>query len=214
MGFIGRTLLALPALRPVLGYENSDLVEIIYRKTIAYVPRDEHWPEIQGAQAVIDFGGGCGLHYKLARLVEPNIRWAVVETPSMADRASSLATDRLNFFTDIESATRWLGSVDLVHSNGAVQYTPDPLGTVAKLCAVNASRMLWRRLFLSDRPIREMSRSLLAHHGPGFNLSARSVIVSRTSILESDFIRAHTDYDMFKRGADWFDFVRSPSTDR
>ena len=62
------------------GYENDELVETIFRKTVAYEPTGD-WPLVAGVKTVIDFGGGSGLHYKLARQQSPDIRWAVVETP-------------------------------------------------------------------------------------------------------------------------------------
>jgi len=105
------------------GYNHPELVDIIFKKTVAYRPQDE-WPEVRGLSSVLDFGGGCGLHYKQAN--SPTVRWAVVETPEMTERARELATDRLRFFTSIGAAADWLGSIDLMHSDGALQYTPNP----------------------------------------------------------------------------------------
>src|ERR1700737_2497236 len=95
------------------GYEQPELVEGIFRKTLAYIP-DRDWPEIAGVTSVLDFGGGCGLHYKQAQL--PDVRWAVVDTATMVARASELATDRLRFFSDISAAADWLGALDVMHS--------------------------------------------------------------------------------------------------
>lgn len=85
------------------GYEHDQLVETVFQKTKAYRPQGA-WPLMAGALTVLDFGGGCGLHYKLARLQAPQIRWAMVDTPAMAARASELSTDRLRFFCDISEA--------------------------------------------------------------------------------------------------------------
>jgi hypothetical protein len=76
-----------PPLETLDGYEQSELIEVIFQKTKAYEP-DGSWPEMAGVSSVLDFGGGCGLHYKLAKLQSPKIRWAVVETPAMVARAS------------------------------------------------------------------------------------------------------------------------------
>src|SRR5436190_4381167 len=91
----------VPPAETLEGYEQPELVEIVFQKTKAYHPQND-WSEIAGASAVLDFGGGCGVHYKQARL--PEVRWAVVETPAMAERARELATDRLRFFTSISEA--------------------------------------------------------------------------------------------------------------
>ena len=119
------------------GYEEPELVDVILQKTKAYEPKDD-WPEMAGVSSVLDFGGGCGVHYKQAR--SPIIRWAVVETPAMVERASKLGTDKLKFFTSIAAAADWLGSIDTVYSSGALQYAPDPEHIVGQLCASPGSR--------------------------------------------------------------------------
>ncbi|UPT88383.1 hypothetical protein HAP41_0000004395 [Bradyrhizobium barranii subsp. apii] len=110
----------LPPREVIQGYENPELVETIFLKTINYNP-DSDWPLVAGINTVLDFGGGAGLHYKVARRQCPDIRWAVVETPAMVQRAKELGTDRLMFFERIDQAADWLGTVDLLHSNGAIQ---------------------------------------------------------------------------------------------
>jgi putative methyltransferase (TIGR04325 family) len=193
------------------GYENPALVDLIFQKTISYLPRGS-WPEMKGISTVLDFGGGCGLHYKLAALECPEVRWAVVETPAMAARASEIATDRLRFFSDIEAAARWLGSIDVMHSNGALQYVPDPVATLTRLCSLGASTMVWHRLYLSDGDIRsEMQNSRLIDNGPGRSPpDTPNIIVRcpRTAIPESAFIAAHEAYRLRSRGDGSFNFTR------
>lgn len=79
------------------GYENVELVETIYRKTVAF-QAEGNWP-LENVESVLDFGGGAGIHYKAARRQSPDVRWAVVETPAMVRRAKDLATDRLMFLS-------------------------------------------------------------------------------------------------------------------
>jgi hypothetical protein len=109
----------VPPRKVLEGYENDELVETIFRKTVAYEPAGDV-PLIEGAKTVLDFGGGAGLHYKIACRHSPDIRWAVVETPAMVHRARELSTDRLMFFSDIGMAADWLGNVELMHSNAAI----------------------------------------------------------------------------------------------
>ena len=124
--------------------------------------------KLVGVSSVLDFGGGCGQHYKLAKRQWPDLHWAVVETSAMARRASELATDKLRFFTDIQSAAEWLGAIDVMHSNSALQYHPDPVETLRRLCSLKATRMLWDRLALSQSHIeREEQVSFLGDNGPG-----------------------------------------------
>ena len=189
------------------GYEQPELVDVVFRKTLAYIP-DRDWPEIAGASSVLDFGGGCGIHYKLARL--PGVRWAVVDTATMAARASEIATDKLRFFSDISAAADWLGDIDVMHSNSALQYTPDPERTLHELCGVRARRMLWYRTVLSEHAtVSEVQSSFLGDNGPGRIALAKEKTVRyvRTKIAERDFLDAHAGYHLVARGEDWFQFA-------
>ncbi|SHJ94860.1 putative methyltransferase, LIC12133 family [Bradyrhizobium lablabi] len=189
------------------GYEQSELVDTIFKKTVAYEP-DSDWPEMAGVSTVLDFGGGCGVHYKQAR--SPIVRWAVVETPLMVQRASELATDRLRFFTSVRDAANWLGSVDVMHSMGALQYVPDPARTLNALCEVRAKKMYWAKIALSAKTTkRENQLSLLGENGPGTirKFSGKAVRYTLTAIPEQTFLDAHKDYSLADRGVDWFRFV-------
>lgn len=197
-----------PPTETLEGYAEPELVEVIFQKTKAYDPRGD-WPEMEGVSSVLDFGGGCGLHYKLARLQSQDIRWAVVETPAMLERASELATDKLQFFTDISEAQRWLGAIDVMHSNSVLQYTPDPEDILKRLCGLRAKRMIWERLSLSKEHIeREVQSSLLGDNGPGSlpGLKEKTVRYTRTKIPEQTFLRAHEGYVLTERGENWFRF--------
>jgi hypothetical protein len=198
----------MPPSEAIDGYEHPELVEVIFRKTIAYDPQGD-WPEMAGVSTVLDFGGGCGLHYKEAR--SSNVRWAVVESPAMVKRAKEIATDKLRFFTDISEAADWLGDVDVMHSNGALQYAPDPQQAVRQLCELDAKIMLWRRVFLSpdDATRRETQSSFLGDNGPGsIRIKEKTVRYEHTKIPEAAFLDAHAGYSLAERGADWFRFVR------
>lgn len=203
---LARILRLLPT-PTIEGYEHPELVSEIFKKTLAAEPA-ESWPEIRGTETVLDFGGACGIHYKAARREVPNIRWAVVETPAMVREGSKIATDQLRFFESIDEAAAWLGHIDLIHSSGALQYTPSPMETVEKLASVGAAKMQWRRLFLSDRPISEHQRSMLIENGPSFRFSTKAVVYERKSLARGEFQDAHRGYRVEASGPDWFDFVR------
>jgi putative methyltransferase (TIGR04325 family) len=194
------------------GYENPQLVDLIFQKTKSYSPEGV-WPEMNGISTVLDFGGGCGLHYKLAARQSPGIRWAVVETPAMTARASELATDRLRFFTDIDAAAEWLGAIDVMHSNGALQYVPDPIATLSRLCGLRATTMLWHRMFLSQADTRtEAQVSRLIDNGLGRAPSGTPNMVvqyDRTAIPEAVFIAAHSGYRLDNSGDGSFKFTRA-----
>lgn len=204
MTFVQRVKRKLFRPREIIeGYENPELVETIFLKTINYKPA-ALWPLVEGLKGVLDFGGGAGLHYKLAQQQVPDIRWAVVETPAMVRRANELATDTLKFFEQIEEAADWLGSVDLVHSNGAIQYVSEPTKTIQRLCAVGATRMAWYRVPIGDGPRREVQTSYLSDNGPGILPASKEKLVryERTWLLERAFLQAHEGYRLAERSPD------------
>lgn len=189
------------------GYEHPELVDVVFRKTLAYQRSEAVWPETASASTVLDFGGGCGVHYKQA---QSPARWAVVETPAMVARAQDLATDRLRFFATIAEAVSWLGTVDVMHSNGAIQYVPDPLKALEDLCETGAKKMLWRRVTLSpNSTVHDVQTTYLADNGPGRIEIAEDKIAryARTHISEWAFLRAHERYSLVDRGADFFTFA-------
>jgi putative methyltransferase (TIGR04325 family) len=123
--FAATALRHLPSSGTLSGYNDPALVDFIFEKTKS-IRHFEPWPEMSGITSVLDFGGGCGHHFFRAVRQSPAIRWAVVETPDMVKRASELETDGLRFFSDISSALAWLGAPQVVHCNGALQFTDDP----------------------------------------------------------------------------------------
>jgi hypothetical protein len=198
-----------PPSETIEGYEQPELIEVIFQKTKVYSPPQSEWLEIGGASTILDFGGGCGIHYKQAH--SRSARWAVVESPAMVERASELSTDRLQFFASISDAADWLGPIDLMHSNGALQYAPEPELTLRQLCGLGSKTMLWHRVLLSREAIQsEVQTSLLGDNGPGrlSRIKEKNVRYTRTKIPEQTFIAAHEGYSLTERGSDWFRFSK------
>jgi len=128
-----------------------------------------------------------------------------VDTPAMVARASELATDKLKFFSSIQEAADWLGPIDVMHSNGALQYTPAPETTLRQLCELGASRMIWGRLYFGQP---EKQVSLLSENGPGqMRLKEKSVRYSRLGISEAAFLEAHQGYSLNRRDEGGFLFA-------
>jgi putative methyltransferase (TIGR04325 family) len=192
------------------GYQHPELVEVVFQKTLAYKPSMGSL-DIGNATTVLDFGGGCGLHYKQAN--SPVVRWAVVETPSMVARAKELATGNLRFFTDILDAVAWLGAIDVMYSNSALPYVADPERTLKQLCSIGATRMIWDRLQLSDGGIQTgIQTSNLVDNGPGKaprDIRNKAVEYSYIRISEQTFFQAHVGYTLTERGPDWFRFLKT-----
>jgi putative methyltransferase (TIGR04325 family) len=144
---------ALAACSP--GYNDDDLARVIQYKATIPVDLENFAPEqatnsimAVGIAAtgvtdrplnILDFGGGCGFHYfQVVAATRMNLRWVIVETPTMAKRAGELAQGRYEVFTDIPAAAAALGRIDLVHASGSIQYVPDPLATLQELANLRA----------------------------------------------------------------------------
>ena len=142
---------ALAACGP--GYHDADIADVIAYKTAFPIDPRHFAPEqalnsilaigIAAAEvadrplAVLDFGGGCGFHYfRVASAIHTPLRWAVVETPTMAERAFKVAQRRFEVFTEVAAAVAALGRIDIVHASSAIQYAPDPLATLKMLAAL------------------------------------------------------------------------------
>src|ERR1700759_4549450 len=174
---------------------------MFFRKAQDFSPT-HRWDEFADRSAVLDFGGGFGQHYKCATPLSPDVRWAVVETPAVVLRASVLASDKLRFFTSVEAAADWLGKIDLMHSDGALHYSPDPVQVLRSLCAVSASEMLWKRVVLSKADHIEIEDQLsrLDENGPrvaterGLTVSRKLVRYRMTRIPEADFLANQSSY--------------------
>jgi len=208
-------LLAASFSSPITGYEEAALIEFVFQKTlvlnrittldlgmgserlllaVSLALRERATDETTG---VLDFGGACGIHFKLASLLFPEhkFRWAVIETPAMAKRAKVLETDWLRFFEDIASAQRWLGGVALMNSNSALQYVEDPLQTLKELLELSPEVALWERMMLSNTQTQtDRQRSMLFDHGPGASLPGfrnRPVVQKITRLSRADFLSHH-----------------------
>jgi putative methyltransferase (TIGR04325 family) len=200
---------------PITGYEEEALIEFVFQKTlvlnrvtaldlgmgserlllaVSLALRERTSDEATG---VLDFGGACGIHFKLASLLFPEgkFRWAVVETPTMVKRARVLETDSLRFFEDIKSAQLWLGEIALMNSNSALQYVESPLQTMKELLERSPEVALWERMMLSNAQTQtDLQRSMLFDHGPGATLPGfrnRPVVQKITRLSRADFLTHH-----------------------
>jgi putative methyltransferase (TIGR04325 family) len=121
---------------------------------------------------VIDFGGACGAHYFLAQAWlghRVDLRWHVVENPTMATMAASLEDGRVKFYDNLDEARAALDRLDLVFSSGALQYVSQPYTSLQQLTACGASSLFLTRIGLStaSREFVTLQTSYLRDNGPG-----------------------------------------------
>jgi putative methyltransferase (TIGR04325 family) len=118
---------------------------------------------------VLDFGGGCGFHYfQVVAAMRIPLRWAIVETHTMAVQAKKLAQNYFAVFTTMGDAAAALGVVDLVHASGSIQYVPDPKSILKSLVALRPRYMMLARLPYWQEPTAiGVQVSPLSHNGVG-----------------------------------------------
>jgi putative methyltransferase (TIGR04325 family) len=191
------------------GYDDRQLAEVTLAKTRAILSSDLkaalHPPNsdatltsvslIPGRELrVLDFGGSFGPHYFLAKQCLPKrYRWAVVETEVIASLGAQIANEELQFFTSIEAAAKWLGSIDLVHASGSLQYTPQPKAAFSALVGLGAPYLAVTRTAVAlGRECVTIQVSLLSGNGPVGGLPAgvedRIVRCPRIFMAKADFI--------------------------
>jgi putative methyltransferase (TIGR04325 family) len=172
------------------GYAQAQIADVVLQKTILYRERldSSSHPTLTANQArqilaislsrsdnelsVLDLGGGCGVHYFLAKKLfgsELKLRWSVVETPEMIEKARSLESDELRFFTTIAAAVEAGAAYDLSFSSGALQYLPNPFEALKTLMGVGAKNLFLTRVALSvdDKDHIFIHESALNSHGRG-----------------------------------------------
>ena len=173
---------------PQGAYEAEELVRVVVEKTRIAQARIQQsrmldagaWRTVMaagmaqhsGVLNVLDFGGAAGYHHAIAQLAlseRVELRWCVVETPTMARLASPLAQPGLEFFDDVVAAAGALGRVDLVFTSSALQYCPDPLHTLTQLLNVGADKFFLTRTPLAegDETVVTTQTSMLGANGPG-----------------------------------------------
>jgi putative methyltransferase (TIGR04325 family) len=171
-------------------YEAADLVQVIVAKNVAYRQSLAQASVLElsalrtlaaigmaGTPAsrplsVLDFGGGGGTHYTIARKAlgpERALAWAVVETPAMVRAAGPMCDGSLAFFDDVDAARAYLGTIDLVFTSGALHCCPDPLAFLARLVGLGAPYLVVTRTAFHDGPgtLFSVQKSRLSTNGPG-----------------------------------------------
>lgn len=199
------------------GYNDADIANVIAYKTALPVDHRQFVPEqainsilavgIAAAEVgnrpltVLDFGGGCGFHYfRVLPAIRIPLRWAVVETHTMAERAIKIAQNRFEVFTDLAAAADALGQIDLVHASSSIQYVPEPLATLKILAALKPRHFALLRFPAWGRPqLVGLQSSPLSANGIGPmppGIADREIKYPVTFTNFDDVMRTLADFDI------------------
>jgi putative methyltransferase (TIGR04325 family) len=203
-------------------YQDSELVEVIFEKTRNYLAAFENLPQQMSPTSsislsalgvilaenssreikVLDFGGACGLHYfQLRKLLSPefSLKWCVVETPVMVEKAKSLSSDELYFMDDFNEAVKSLNyHIDLLHTSGTLQCVSNTYNSLCQIIQSKPSYILFNRLGLNRggvdaaTDVYTIHRSKLSQNGfgdlPNNSIRDRYIKYPFTFISENKFI--------------------------
>jgi len=199
------------------GYDDPGLADVIAYKTSIPVDIRQMLPEqainvvvsVGFAAAgldtqplhVLDFGGGCGVHYfTCAQRFRIPLKWVIVETVTMARKGQELAQGRFELVTGIAAAAERLGRIDLVLASAAIPYVLDPLGTLKSLLSLSPRHFALARFPVwGGRQIVGLQSSWLSDNGIGPmppNVPDREVTYPMTFANFDDVMREFQDYDL------------------
>ena len=138
--------------------------------------------------------------FALRQQHEPRLRWAIVETETMAARATNLAQNYFRVFTTISDAAVALGIVDLIHASSSIPYVPDPPAILRAFVALRPRYILLARLPLWREPaIVGVQVSPLSHNGIGPmppNMQDREIKYPVTFMNIEEILRICDGYDV------------------
>ena len=186
----------LDALAAAGSYEEQDLVKVIVAKTKKYVEKNYsnelvNFDNLGDARTtrtlfaiaagvnkknitILDFGGRAGIHYFTARQIisdEVSLKWCVVETESMVNEAKKegLENEELIFFSSLEEVTNKVTYFDIIYSNYALCYTPNPLFYLEQLLQTNFEKFFLTNTAMNpeDKEIIGLQTSSLSTNGVG-----------------------------------------------
>jgi len=122
---------------------------------------------------ILDFGGGAGIQYEVAKLSFPNqeFHWVVVENVNFCQSSNLQTSPELEFRSTITDATSTNSHFDLIVASSSLQYTEDPIAHLHELCALRAPYLYITRQILNDDNGKEFLSfnqvTKLGDHGPG-----------------------------------------------
>jgi putative methyltransferase (TIGR04325 family) len=93
---------------------------------------------------ILDVGGGfghCGIY--LQKLLNKNIRYEIVETPSLIRNASKLKLNNIKFHKNFEGLDK--NKYDIIFSSSTIQYLERPYDIIKILCKSNSMYIAFTR---------------------------------------------------------------------
>ena len=136
--------------------------DINYRRTVKFL----EFVKKKKLKNIVDFGGGAGFHYFIARTKLPyfNFKWFVIENNIMVRLCNKvLYHKKLFFFNSLTPIKK----TDIFFSSCAINYTQDPIKTIKSIIKLNTKYLYFTRMPLTENQSLEFKQiSLLSENGP------------------------------------------------
>ena len=163
------------------GYNNLALNNSIVKKTIVFSELKSvneynvNWHrtvkflkfvEKNKIRKIIDFGGGAGYHFFIAKMKFPNLylKWLVVENKIMVKLCKKKIKIKNLFFSHIFNKIK---KADVVFSSCSINYTTNPIKTVKKIIRLKTKYLYFTRTPLAENKSFKFKQiSLLSENGP------------------------------------------------
>jgi len=192
-------------------YEEKDLIKVIVAKTKKYLAKENingliNFDSISDARTtrtlfaiaaginkktitILDFGGSAGIHYFTAKQLISNdisLKWCVVETESMVKEAKNegIENEELLFFSSIDEAANKISNFDIIYSNYALCYTPNPLMYLEQLLQTNFEKFFLTNTAMNseNKEVVGLQTSTLSTNGVGRDIPDHLEISDREII--------------------------------
>jgi putative methyltransferase (TIGR04325 family) len=191
------------------GYSNSLLNKSIIKKTIKFSKftsineRDVNnrrtisfikFIKRRKLKTILDFGGGAGFHYFIARIKLPNLnfKWLVVENRTMVRLCIKKLKYKNLFFSD---SLNKIKKIDIFFSSCAINYTKNPIETIKSIIKLKAKYLYFTRTPLTKNQSLEFKQiSLLSQNGPCKIRKEKEMLIE----YENKIINRQKFEDMFK----------------
>ena len=115
---------------------------------------------------IIDFGGGAGYHYLIAKIKLPdfNYKWSVVENKTMARLCNKVFKYKNLFFLN---SLNNIKKIDILFASCSINYTKNPLKTLKIISKLDSKYLYFTRTPLTQNKSVEFKQiSLLSDNGP------------------------------------------------
>jgi putative methyltransferase (TIGR04325 family) len=163
--------------------------DINYKRTVDFL----EFIKKKKLKTILDFGGGAGYHYLIARIKLPNFsfKWLIVENRTMVRLCIKQLKYKNLFFSNSLNKIK----TDIFFSSCAINYTKNPTETIKSIIKLKTKYLYFTRTPLTENQSLEFKQfSLLSDNGPCKINSEKEMLIN----YDNKIINRQKFEDMFK----------------